>query len=214
MLIERLRKRLATDRASFIQPCLPSSADKPPSGANWIHEIKHDGYRLMARRDPVGIRLITRRGNDWSDRFPLVVEAVNHLKVRSCLIDGEVVCCDERGLARFDVLRRRRNEGVAFLYAFDLLELNGQDLWREPLEVRKQTLASLLRGSLPGLQFNAHLMHPGDIVFLHACKMGLEGIVSKRLGSTYRSGRTSDWLKLKNPEAPAVKREAEEDWGR
>ena len=81
----------------FIEPCLPSPADRPPSGNNWIHEIKHDGCRLMARRDPVGIRLITRRGNDWSDRFPLVVEAVNHLKVRSCLIDGEVVCCDERG---------------------------------------------------------------------------------------------------------------------
>src|SRR3954465_7436115 len=104
---------------------------RPPSGSNWIHEIKHDGYRLMAQRDSVGIRLITRRGNDWSARFPLVVEAVNHLKVRSCLIDGEVVCCDEHGLARFDVLRRRRNEVDAFLYAFDLLELNGADLRHE-----------------------------------------------------------------------------------
>ena len=82
----------------FIEPCLLSRADRPPSGSNWIHEIKHDGYRLMARRDPVGIRLITRRGNDWTIRFPLVVEAVNHLKVRSCLLDGEVVCCDERGV--------------------------------------------------------------------------------------------------------------------
>ena len=100
MSIERMRKRLAADRASFIEPCLPSPADKPPSGSNWIHEIKHDGFRLMARRDPVGIRLITRRGNDWTDRYPLVVEAVNHLKVRSCLIDGEVVCCDEQGLGR------------------------------------------------------------------------------------------------------------------
>ena len=85
--------------AAFIEPCLPSPADKPPSGSNWIHEIKHDGFRLMARRDPVGIRLITRGGHDWSARYPLVVEAVNHLEVRSCLIDGEVVCCDERGLA-------------------------------------------------------------------------------------------------------------------
>ena len=84
----------------FIEPCLPSPADRPPSGSNWIYEIKHDGYRLMARRDPVGIRLITRRGNDWTIRFPLVVEAVNHLKVRSCLIDGEVVCCDERARVR------------------------------------------------------------------------------------------------------------------
>src|SRR4051794_13824550 len=105
----------------FIEPCLPSPGDRPPSGSNWIHEIKHDGYRLMARRDPIGIRLITRRGNDWAERFPLVVEAVNHLKVRSRLIDGEVVSCDERGLARFDVLRRRQNEPYAFLYAFDLL---------------------------------------------------------------------------------------------
>jgi hypothetical protein len=130
MLIERMRKRLAADRASFIEPCLPSPADKPPSGSNWIHEIKHDGYRLMARRDPVGIRLITRRGNDWTQRYPLVAEAVNHLKVRSCLIDGEVVCCDERGLATFQLLRHRRNEPQAFLYAFDLLELNGTDLRR------------------------------------------------------------------------------------
>ena len=107
-------------RSAFIEPCLPSPADKPPSGSNWIHEIKHDGYRLMARRDPVGIRLLTRRGNDWSDRFPLVVEAVNHLRVRSVLIDGEVVCCDDRGLAVFHVLRRRQHEATAFLYAFDL----------------------------------------------------------------------------------------------
>src|SRR3954466_12568648 len=125
MLIERMRTRLAADRASFIEPCLPSPADKPPSGSNWVHEIKHDGFRLMARRDPVGIRLITRRGNDWSDRFPLVIEAVNHLKMRSCLIDGEVVCCDDRGLATFHPLAPRRNELQAFLYAFDLLELNG-----------------------------------------------------------------------------------------
>jgi ATP-dependent DNA ligase len=101
--------------AAFIEPCLPSPADKPPSGSNWIHEIKHDGYRLMARRDPVGIRLLTRRGNDWTTRFPLVVEAVNNLKVRSCLIDGEVVYCDERGLAIFSTLRQRRNEARAFL---------------------------------------------------------------------------------------------------
>ena len=93
----------------------------------------------MARRDPVGIRLLTRNGNDWANRYPLIVEAVNHLKVRSCLIDGEVVCCDERGLAIFATLRQRRNEANAFLYAFDLLELDGADMRREPIEVRKAT---------------------------------------------------------------------------
>jgi bifunctional non-homologous end joining protein LigD len=90
MLIERMRKRLSAKRASFIEPCLPCPADKPPAGSNWIHEIKHDGYRLMARRDPVGIRLITCRGNDWTQRYPLVVEAVNHLKVQSCVIDSKI----------------------------------------------------------------------------------------------------------------------------
>jgi bifunctional non-homologous end joining protein LigD len=181
-----------------------------------VHEIKHDGYRLMARRDAlsVGIRLLTRNGHDCASRYPLIVRAVNKLKVRSCLIDGEAVCCNERGMASFDKLRHRSHDPEVFLVAFDLLELDGNDLRREPLEVRKQTLASLLRGSLPGVQFNAHLTHPGDLVFENACKMGLEGIVSKRLGSTYRSGRSPDWLKFKNPEAPAVKREAEEDWAK
>jgi hypothetical protein len=88
----------------------------------------------------------------------------------------------------------------------------GEDLRREPFETRKATLSSLLRGCLPGLRINEHLPYPGDVVFRHACKMGLEGIVSKRLGSPYRSGRSKDWLKMKNPDAPAVRREAEEDW--
>ena len=194
MLIERMRKRLAAE-SKFIEPCLPSPANKPPSGGNWIHEIKHDGYRIMARRDPVIIRLITRRGNDWTQRYPLVAEALNHLKVRSCLIDGEVVCCDARGVAAFQLLRHRRNEPKAYLYAFDLLELDGTDLRREPIEVRKATLASILRKSRPGVRLNEHLEHPeGDVVFRHACKMGLEGIVSKRLGSRDRSGRSPDWL--------------------
>src|SRR3954468_4353090 len=147
-----LSSRTRSAPAGFIDPCLPSPADKPPSGANWIHEIKHDGSRLLARRDPVGIRLLTRRGNDWANRFPLVVEAVNHLKVRSCLIDGEVVCCNDRGLAVFATLRRRQHEATAFLYAFDLLELNGSDMRREPIEVRKATLASLLRKARHGVR--------------------------------------------------------------
>ena len=153
-----------------------------------MHEIKHDGYRLMARRDPIGIRLLTRNGHDWSPRYPLIVEAVDRLRVRSCLIDGEAVACDGNGLAVFEHLRRKPTGRHVLLYAFDLLELDGEDLRREPLEVRKETLASLLRGVLPGVQFNQHLTHRGDFVLEHACKMGLEGIVSKRLGSRYRSG--------------------------
>jgi bifunctional non-homologous end joining protein LigD len=166
----------------------------------------------MACRDPTGIRLLTRNGYDWAPRYPLIVAAVDRLKACSCLIDGEAVACDENGLAVFERLRLKPSGNHVFLYAFDLLELDGQDLRREPLETRKATLASLLRRSLPGLRLNEHLAHDGESVFRHACKMGLEGIVSKRLGSRYRSGRSKDWLKFKNPEAPAVKREAEEEW--
>jgi bifunctional non-homologous end joining protein LigD len=204
---------LRLPRSGFIEPCLPSAAERPPSGPDWVHEIKHDGYRLMARRDPMRVRLLTRNGHDWAERYPAIMAAVNCLKVRSCLIDGEAVVCDEHGLAVFERLRRKPSGEHVFLYAFDLLELDGQDLRREPLETRKATLASLLRGSLPGVRLNEHLAQPGDIVFRHACKMGLEGIVLKRLCSRYRSGRTPDWLKFKNPDAPAVRRETEEDWG-
>src|SRR6516165_493464 len=201
-------------RSGFIEPCLPSSAERPPSGPDWIHEIKHDGYRLMARRDSVGIRLLTRNGHDWSPRYPLIREAVNRLKVRSCLIDGEAVACDENGLAVFERLRRKREGRHVFLYAFDLIELNGDDLRRDPLEVRKATLRSMLAKAGLGLRFNEHLEGDGPTVFAHACKMGLEGIVSKRKDSAYRSGRSPDWLKMKNSDAPAVKREEEEEWGR
>jgi bifunctional non-homologous end joining protein LigD len=169
---------------------------------------------MIVRRDPAGIRLLTRNGHDWSDRYPLIGAAVGALRVRSCLIDGEAVACGDDGLPAFDRLRYRRADGTVFLFAFDLLELDGVDLRQEPFEVRKATLASLLRRAGPGVQLNEHLEHEdGEVVFRHACKMGLEGIVSKRLGSRYRSGRSPDWLKFKNPAAPAVKRKAEEDWG-
>jgi bifunctional non-homologous end joining protein LigD len=207
------RPRTLPGPSGFIEPCLPSPAARPPAGNNWIHEIKHDGFRLMARRDAAGTRLLKRNGLDWSARFPLIVQAVNHLRVKSCLIDGEAVCCDDGGLSVFQKLRQRREDRHVFLYAFDLLELNGKDLRREPLGHRKRELTRLLRNAKPGLQLNEHIAEPGDIVFRHACERGFEGIVSKRLGSRYRSGRTRDWIKSKTPNAPAVKREAEEDWG-
>ena len=202
-------------RTGFVEPCLPSPAERPPVGPAWVHEIKHDGYRLMARHDAAGVRLLTRNGNDWAERFPLIAAAVEALRARSCLVDGEAVACNDGGLAVFERLRGRRHDASVFLYAFDLIELNGTDLRREPLQVRKATLASVLVKAGPGIHFNEHLeCDDGETVFRHACQLGLEGIVSKRLGSRYTSGRSRDWLKCKNPNAPAVKREAEEDWGR
>jgi bifunctional non-homologous end joining protein LigD len=198
--------------SGFIEPCLPSPAPKPPPGADWIHEIKVDGFRLLARRDAAGVRLLTRRGFDWTARYPSIAVAVEALACRSCLIDGEVVICGDDGVPVFDRLRySRRPQTEAVLFAFDLLELGGKDLRRTPLEERKRTLATLVRIAGWALHFNDHIYEPGDIVFRHACKLGFEGIVSKRLGSPYVSGRCRHWIKSKNPEAPAVKREDEED---
>ena len=186
----------------------------PPSGALWLHEIKHDGFRLMARKRGTRVKLYSRAGNDLSYRFPLIVEALAELRLQSCIIDGEAVACGDDGIADFERIRYRRQDDSVFLYAFDLIELDGNDLRREPLTVRKATLTSLLVKASSGLRLNEHLTEDGPTVFLHACKMGLEGIVSKRKDSHYSSGRSAHWLKSKNPNAPAVKREAEEDWGR
>src|SRR5437588_3968782 len=198
----------------IIEPCLPSPAKASPSGPGWLHEIKHDGFRILARRDSTGVRLITRAGNEFPHRFPFMAMAVGKLPVRSCLVDGEAIVCDENGLVVFELIRRHGALPSAVLCAFDLLELDGQDLRRQPIEERKRLLAKLLRGSHLSVVFNQHFDDDGAIVFREACRLGCEGIVSKRLGSPYRSGRSVHWVKVKNPKAPAVKREAEEDWGR
>ena len=136
------------------------------------------------------------------------------LRSRSCIIDGEAVACDENGVASFNLVRYRHHDESIFLYAFDLIELNGDDLRPDPLENRKATLEMMLAKAGPGIRFNEHIEGDGETVFRHACKLGLEGVVSKRKDSSYRSGRSPDWLKMKNSDAPAVKREAEEDWGK
>jgi bifunctional non-homologous end joining protein LigD len=173
-----------------------------------------DGFRILARRDSAGVHLFTRHGNDFTSRFPLAVDAVTRLPAHSFLLDGEAIVTNERGLAVFELIRRHRHGPYAVLIAFDLIELEGEDLRRAPIEQRKRKLARLVRGPHPGIVLNEVFEGDGDILFAHACKLGCEGIVSKRLGSTYRSGRSPHWVKVKNPKAPAVKREAEEDWGR
>jgi bifunctional non-homologous end joining protein LigD len=157
------------------------------------------------------VHLLTRRGHDWSDRYPLIAAGAGALKLKSCLIDGEAVVCDETGVASFQRMRERQHDRSVILYAFDLLELDGEDLRREPVEVRKATLSGLLRRhGRPGLHLAEHLEGDGPTIFQHACKLGLEGIVSKRKGSRYQSGRSPHWLKSKNPASLAVLREVEE----
>jgi len=200
--------------SGFIPPCLPTKTPRPPSGDLWVHEIKHDGFRIIARKDGAHVRLYSRSANDLTDRFPLIVEALGGLRSRSVILDGEAVACDDNGFLSFDRLRGRQHDASVFLYAFDLIELNGDDLRRDPLEVRKATLASVLARGGHGLRLNEYIEADGPTVFAHACRMGLEGIVSKRKNSPYRSGPSRDWLKSKNSESAAVRRETEEDWGK
>jgi bifunctional non-homologous end joining protein LigD len=206
------RERPLAQPATFIEPCLPRPAKQPPAGRGWIHEIKHDGFRILARRIDGRVRLLTRRGNNFASRFPQIVAAVTLLPVQSCLIDGEAIVCNGDGLAVFDLLREYRHDSAAVLCAFDLLEVDGEDLRRIPIEQRKSLLAKLLSYPHAGIAFNQHYEADGPLIYKHACALGCEGIVSKRLGSAYRSGRADCWVKVKNPAAPAVTRETEEEW--
>jgi ATP-dependent DNA ligase len=199
-------------RPHFIRPCLPSKTDRPPSGPLWVHEIKHDGYRLMVRRDGKRVRCFTRNGHDWADRFPAIVEAALRIRTAtSFLIDGEAVILGEDGSSNFNALRTKR-QGEAVLVAFDLLEDDDSNLREQTVIERKARLKKLL-GSADGrqaIQYVDHLTGDGPTIFAHVCRMGFEGIVSKRVDSPYRSGPSKVWLKSKNPASEAVRREREE----
>jgi bifunctional non-homologous end joining protein LigD len=127
------------------------------SGSQWLHEIKHDGFRIIARKTGAQVRLYSRPGNDLTRRFPLIVETLARLRSRSCIIDGEAVACDGNGVASFNLIRYRRHDDSTFLYAFDLIELNGDDLRRDLLKFRKATLASIVAKASPGIRFNEHI---------------------------------------------------------
>jgi bifunctional non-homologous end joining protein LigD len=137
--------------------------------------------RVIARKNGKWVRLYRRPGNDLTKRFPIIVDALTGLRPRSCIIDGEAVACGDDGIACFDMIRLWDADDSVFMWGFDLIELNGDDLRRDPLVVRKATLASVLARAAPGLRFNEHLdEEDGPLDFAHACKLGLEGIVSKR----------------------------------
>jgi bifunctional non-homologous end joining protein LigD len=156
--------------------------------------------------------LFIRRGHDWTDRYPAIAAVAAKLRAKSFTLDGEAAVSGADGVAIFDALHRRRAAPDAVLHAFDLLELNGIDLRPLPLGERKARLAKLLSGSTAGIMFNEHTDSDGGAVFRQACKMGLEGIVSKRLSAPYRSGPSRDWLKVKNPDSPAMVRAREARW--
>ena len=209
---QELKRRI--NRTVTFEPCLPRPAKAPPSGSGWLHEIKHDGFRIIAQKDVDGVQLITRNGYDFAERYPLIVDAIRRLSVKSCIVDGEAIVVDQEGLSVFDLLRCRRHDHAATLCAFDLIEVDGADLRRSPIEERKRHLAQILRQPDHGIALNETYDGDGAVIYEQARALGCEGIVSKRLGSAYRIGRTDQWLKIKNPDAPAVRREREIDWAK
>ena len=149
------RRRVRAEQ-SFprFEPCLPRSASEPPTGPGWIHEVKHDGFRILAHRRGRNVRLFSRNGHNFADRFPRIAEAIEALPVRSCVVDGEAIVCDDGGLAVFDLIRGHTTNARAVLCAFDLLEVNGEDIRREPIEDRKRRLAGLVRLLHDGIALN------------------------------------------------------------
>ena len=188
----------------FIGPQLATLVTDVPAGRSWLHEIKLDGYRIFCRIDNGKISILTRKAQDWTDRFRAVVRAATDLPVRGAIIDGEVVAVENDGRHNFQRLQNSFGDGAARLiyYAFDLLYLDGRDLRAAPLSERKKTLRSLLSdsaetGEMAVIRYSEHWIGGGRELFAKACEMGLEGIISKRVDDPYRSGRTRSWLKIK-----------------
>ena len=165
----------------FVPPCLPTKSATPPSGPLWLHEIKHDGFRVIACKDGPQVRLYSRPGNDLTERFPLIVETLSRLRCKSCVIDGEAVACGADGRSNFDFIRYRHHDQAVFLC--------------------RRPAARSTRGSQgnpavcpvdagPGIRYNEHIDGDAEDIFRHACKLRLEGIVSKLRRSPYRSGRS------------------------
>jgi bifunctional non-homologous end joining protein LigD len=187
-------------------------ASKPPSGADWVHEIEHDGYRMIVHRDGPTVRLYSRNAYDWTVRLAAIAAAAEGINADSFTIDGEAVVLGPDGLSRFEELSRRGAARTAILYAFDLIELDGEDLRCRPFLDRKAALAQLLRDIKAGILLNEHIAEDGATVFAYACRLGAEGIVSKRVDGTYRSGPSRVWIKVRNAASIAVQRERSERW--
>ena len=186
----------------FVEPCLALLVEKPPAGDNWLHEIKFDGYRLMASLDGKGIRLLTRSGLDWTRRFPGIADAFEDFPTQSAILDGEAVVEDASGVSSFselqEALSERKSASAAIFLAFDILYLDGYDLREAALDDRKDSLAQLLSSNRhSSLRYSDHVVGSGQSMLEHACRLGLEGIVSKRRNSSYRSGRHGEWAKSK-----------------
>src|SRR5579872_2947831 len=187
--------------------CLPTRSTSVPSGPDWLHEVKYDGYRLRLERDGNSVRLITRNGYNWTDRYPWIVEAARKVRQKRFVIDGEAVILGVDGISDFNALHSGKHNEEVQLCAFDLLADGGDDLRKLQLSMRKASLERLLARRPEGIFINP--FERGEIgpdLFLAACNMGLEGLVSKRRDRPYQGGRSKAWIKVKNRKHPAMER--------
>jgi bifunctional non-homologous end joining protein LigD len=187
-----------------IEPCLALLKTTAPAGGEWAFEVKWDGYRLAIHIEPARVRLITRGGHDWTHRFPAIAAAASQLGVATAILDGEAVVLDEQGRSDFGALQRslggrggKRTSTESIFCAFDLLYFDGHDLTRTELSVRRHLLEDLIEGASGAIQLSEEVGGDGARLLENACAIGLEGIVAKHRASTYRSGRTGDWVKIK-----------------
>src|SRR5712672_54496 len=184
-----------TPYSGFIEPALATSVDKVPSGDRWLHEIKFDGYRVQVHLRDAAVKVFTRRCNDWTNRFRKIAADAWHINAGSAIIDGEVVVPSADGTTDFSVLQNElkgRSKKIVMV-AFDLLYLNGYDLRKLPLSERKALLKKIITKT--DIQFSESFEVDGREIYKHACKAGLEGVVSKVRDSRYVSGRVNDWVK-------------------
>jgi bifunctional non-homologous end joining protein LigD len=201
---DKPRQKGSSKLPKTLSPELATLVDAAPVGDDWVHEIKYDGYRVLARIEDGKVNLLTRNGKDWTERMPTLRAALQKLDVQSAFLDGELVALDAKGVSDFQTLQNTLNEsqdGALVYYAFDLVHEDGEDLSQLPLVERKSRLRALLAKSEPELEgkvrFSAHVVGNGPEFFDNACKLGLEGTIAKRAQSTYRSARAKDWLKVK-----------------
>ncbi len=185
---------------AFVPPQLTALTETAPEGGEWAHELKWDGYRMQARIEGGDVRLLTRTGLDWTAKYPAIVDALRALTVSEAYLDGELCALSQEGLTSFSAMQAatdaRSAEGLVFVL-FDCLFVDGEDLMAEPLRVRKERLEALLANAPAGLQYSEHHLASGETFYKHACKLGIEGIVSKRLDCPYKPGDRGTWRKIK-----------------
>lgn len=199
-LVKNTLQGNATSIPKTIHLQLATLVDKPPHGDGWLHEVKFDGYRMMAIKNKNNVSFISRNHIDWSNEFQSLIPAINQLNCESVVLDGEVVVLDKQGRSDFQLLQntvKSGKEATLHYYVFDLLYLDKYDLRELPLIQRKALLAQLIEKSSSSILYSDHILEEGDTMFRHACEVGLEGIVSKRMDSPYIGKRTKNWLKIK-----------------